>query len=277
MRKNLYRYKKRLIHPGLLVALVVVGCIVVGVGAGVYTSELISNHVTIDQPTPAVQPALQPVTVATLDDKQVEPVIATPDAVIPPVAHGLAPVISRLETKQPVVFLTIDDGGVRGKDYLAYMKKYDLKASLFLSDAFIASDPDYFKPFVAAGFVIENHTVSHNLRMVNEGLGYQQREICTMSDKLADYYGRRPVLFRPPGGSFTATTQQAAANCNMRAVVNWKAKVNGGAVQYQEGSKLQAGDIVLMHFREGFKSDIDAFVTAMKTAGLHAELLEDWL
>jgi len=69
--------------------------------------------------------------------------------------------------------------------------------------------------------------------------------------------------------------RQAAYDCGMKAVVTWIAKANGGSMQYQIGDKLRAGDIVLMHFRPEFKSDLQAFVDAEKAAGLHTELLED--
>ena len=48
-------------------------------------------------------------------------------------------------------------------------------------------------------------------------------------------------------------------------------------MQYQVGHSLRAGDIVLMHFRPEFAKDMKAFVDAETAAGLHTELLEDWL
>jgi hypothetical protein len=48
-------------------------------------------------------------------------------------------------------------------------------------------------------------------------------------------------------------------------------------MQYQIGNGLRPGDIVLMHFRPEFRSDMQAFVDAENAAGLHTELLEDWL
>lgn len=82
---------------------------------------------------------------------------------------------------------------------------------------------------------------------------------------------------RPPGGNYNKDTPRAAAACGMKAVVQWIAKANGGSMQYQIGHGLRAGDIVLMHFRPEFKSDMQAFLDAEKAAGLHTELLEDWL
>jgi hypothetical protein len=69
--------------------------------------------------------------------------------------------------------------------------------------------------------------------------------------------------------------RKAAYDCGMKAVVTWMETINNGALQYQIGDKLRPGDIVLMHFRPTFVKDVQAFVDAAKTAGLHAELLEN--
>ena len=98
---------------------------------------------------------------------------------------------------------------------------------------------------------------------------------------MADYeektFGRRPVFFRPPGGSYSAVMQKAAYDCGMKAIVTWIAKANGGSMQYQIGSGLRPGDVVLTHFRPEFLKDLKAFVDAENAAGLHTELLEDAL
>jgi hypothetical protein len=48
-------------------------------------------------------------------------------------------------------------------------------------------------------------------------------------------------------------------------------------VQYQQGNSLQAGDIVLMHFRKEVIADLTAFTTAAESAKLQPVLLEDWI
>lgn len=204
------------------------------------------------------------------------PVPIPHDATIPPVVNGYAPVISRVNTKQPVVFLGIDDGANKQAFELQLMKDNNIKASLFLADSFIHANPGFFKDFMTAGSLIEDHTVDHkNLGAMT--FAQQKQEICSMADKEQAYYGRRPVLMRPPGGSYNSETPHAAAACGMKAVVQWIAKANGGSMQYQIGHSLRPGDIVLMHFRPEFKSDLQAFINAQNAAGLHTELLEDWL
>lgn len=197
------------------------------------------------------------------------------DVVMPVVANGLAPVISQIQTKQPIVFLTIDDGAVKRAADINLVNRYRIKATLFLADIFISENPAFFKGFTATGSLVENHSVSHqNLTL----LSYedQKQEICDEADRQFEQFGRRPILFRPPGGDYNQDTQRAAADCGLQAVVQWTAKANGGSMQYQVGDRLRPGDIVLMHFRPEFPADMEAFINAVQSAGLHTELLEDW-
>ena len=204
------------------------------------------------------------------------PALIPHDATIPPVVNGLAPIVSRIPTKQPVVFLGIDDGANKQPFELQLLKDNNVKATLFLADSFIRSNPNFFKDFMTAGFPIEDHTIDHK-NLAGMTFAQQKQEICSMADKEQQYYGRRPILMRPPGGNYNSETPRAAAACGMKAVVQWIAKANGGSMQYQIGHGLRPGDIVLMHFRPEFKSDLQAFINAQNAAGLHTELLEDWL
>jgi len=199
-----------------------------------------------------------------------------PDYSIPTETDGMAPVISTLPTKQNIVFLGIDDGAYKDQSVVDILKENHIKASLFLSKAFIASNPDFFKQLIDQGSVVEDHTLTHDTDMVNKEDYYQQKaDICGMADYVELHYGHRPTLFRPPGGAYSDTMRRAAADCGMKAVVIWIAKANGGSMQYQIGDKLRPGDIVLLHFRPEFKQDIDAFVGELKASGLHTALLED--
>lgn len=198
------------------------------------------------------------------------------DYVIPPVINGMAPVLSTIPTKQKVVFLGIDDGQYKQPFEYEMMRDNNVKASLFLTNKFIIDNPEFFAQFIPAGSYIEDHTIDHKL-LSHLTLADQKQEICGEADLQLKQFGRRPILFRPPGGDYDEDTQRAAAACGMKAVINWIAKANGGAMQYQYGHSLRAGDIVLMHFRPEFKADMQAFLAAQNAAGLHTELLEDWL
>ena len=196
---------------------------------------------------------------------------------IPPIVGGLAPVISTIPTQEPVVFLGIDDGANKQQFELTMMQQNNIKASSFLANIFIKDNPQFFGQFQAEGSVIENHSLNHIIPFSHLSYSEQVAEICAQADLEQQEFGVRPTLFRPPGGSYNVDTQRAAATCGMKAVVLWIAKANGGAMQYQIGNRLRPGDIVLMHFRPEFQSDLQAFIDAQNAAGLHTELLENWL
>ncbi|GAA4661562.1 polysaccharide deacetylase family protein [Arthrobacter cryoconiti] len=223
------------------------------------------------QPVPT-QPPVNPVTgrVDTLDG-------LVPDYKLPPIENGMVPVITKIPTTQKVVFLTIDDGAVKRDSDLQLLKDNGVKASLFLAQTFIIGQPDFYQQYIKSGFLIENHTISHNLGFLSLGYAKIKAEICGMSDFEEAHYGRRPVLMRPPGGPYSNAARQAAAECGIKAIVDWEAKANAGGMDYQVGAGLRPGDIVLMHFRPEFPADLAAFLTAQKAAGLKVVLLEDYL
>ncbi|MDJ0352985.1 polysaccharide deacetylase family protein [Pseudarthrobacter sp. PH31-O2] len=200
------------------------------------------------------------------------------DFTLPPVQNGLAPVLTKIETKQPVVFLTIDDGVAKSPEMIRLMAAYDYPASMFLTRNFVQDNPGFFEPFAAQGSLVENHTLSHNINMVTQ-MGYQQQlaEITGMQDYAQRVFGRRPALFRPPGGAYSISMRQAAAAAGIKAIVTWEAKANAGRMDYQYGNTLRPGDIVLMHFRPEFAADLAAFRAAQLAAGLEVVLLEDFL
>ncbi|GAB3267936.1 hypothetical protein GCM10027449_00840 [Sinomonas notoginsengisoli] len=219
--------------------------------------------------TPTVTPA--PTTAATP-----KPTFAS-DYVLPPVEGGLAPVVTRVITKQPVVFLTIDDGVVKHPEFLALLKKYDYPATLFLTKSALGDNPKFFVDFQKAGDRIQDHTLSHDTGMSTKAYAYQFGEIKGMRDYIAATYGAAPTLFRPPGGAYSATMRKAVADSGLKAIIDWEAKANAGSMQYQSGNALRPGDIVLMHFREEFAKDLEAFRAAQLAAGLTVVRLEDFI
>ncbi|MEV8504032.1 polysaccharide deacetylase family protein [Actinoplanes sp. NPDC051475] len=189
---------------------------------------------------------------------------------------GSVPYLLRVPTTRKVAFLTIDDGYLKHPEAPKLIAAARVPVTLFLTTDAIADDPDYFRPMIKAGAVVEAHTITHaNLR--GRSYAFQKREICGSADRLAGWYKRRPVLFRPPFGNKDATTLQAAHDCGMKAGFMWKETVDKGKVRYQEGKRVRAGDIILMHFRKAFVKDFLGALRAIKKAGLTPALLEDYV
>lgn len=184
--------------------------------------------------------------------------------------------LDRIPTDQPVAFITIDDGWTKLPEAVALVRAARVPLTLFLTTQAIHDNPAYFNAFRDFGAGIEAHTVSHP-KLRGKPYALQQREVCGSADRLGEIYGKRPTLFRAPFGEHDATTLQVMHGCGLRAALFWKQTVNEGVVRYQQGSTVQRGDIILMHFRPRFVDDYIAALQAIKAAGLTPALLEDYL
>ena len=223
-------------------------------------------------PTPALAPD-DPVNAYLPRIPEFGPVPA-PEPIGPLVGPGVW--VSRIPTQQPVAFITIDDGWTKHPMAASLFKAAKVPVTLFLSVNALHDNPAYFQTLQANGAVIEAHTLTHpSLR--GRGRAFQQHEICGSADRLGEWYGRRPVLFRPPFGEKDATTLEVTRECGMKAAFFWTETVDKGIVRYQVGNQVRPGDILLMHFRPAFPEDFIAALTAIHAAGLTPALLEDYL
>lgn len=200
----------------------------------------------------------------------------TPPVTLVPLSSqpGVVPVITRVETTDPVVFLTIDDGWTRQPEAQAALEEADIPASLFLVDPPVEQDAEYFRSI--PGTLVEGHTQTHvDLRTVSAE--EQRAEICGNADTIENAFGRRPVLFRPPYGEYNDATVQAAAECGMKAIVLWEQSLNGSDVSYRSEPRFRRGDIILTHFRENFVEELRTVIRHVEAAGLEFALLEDYI
>jgi peptidoglycan/xylan/chitin deacetylase (PgdA/CDA1 family) len=190
---------------------------------------------------------------------------------------GSAGWFSNIPTDQKIAFITIDDGWSKDPMALKLFQAAHVPITLFLEINAIKDDPGYFKPLRdVAGATIEDHTISHpNLK--GRSYDFQKHEICGGADKLQQYYGKRPTLFRPPGGTHDSTTLRVVHDCGMKAAFYWHETTDHGVVFYQSVHKVQPGDIILMHFRPRFVDDFLAVLNAIHKAGLTPARLEDYI
>ncbi|KJK40871.1 hypothetical protein UK15_03495 [Streptomyces variegatus] len=157
----------------------------------------------------------------------------------------LPPVVDRVPTRDPVVFLTYDDGAERDPRFVGLVRERRLPVSMFLTDSVVGPGYGHFARLRAVGVSIQNHTLDHSAL---RGLPFagQRAEICGQQHKLRSRFGISPRLFRPPYGTYDTTTLRAAADCGITAVVLWRASLNAaGELTYTRGEPgLRPGDIV---------------------------------
>lgn len=187
------------------------------------------------------------------------------------------PFLHRIPTTQKVAFLTIDDGYTRTAVAPELIAAAHIPVTMFLVENAVTEDPAYFRPMLASGAVIGDHTVTHP-ELRGRSYAFQRHQICDSADYLARTYGTRPSLFRPPFGDADATTLRAAHDCGMRAAFMWTETVDKGIVRYQgPHHSIQPGDIILMHFRPAFPADFLAALNAIHKSGLTPALLSDYV
>ncbi|MGW1589398.1 polysaccharide deacetylase family protein [Streptomyces sp. NPDC002386] len=191
------------------------------------------------------------------------------------------PVVDHVDTTDPVVFLTYDDGAERDPRFADMVRELRLPVSLFLTDTVAGPGYGRFARLRAVGATIENHTLDHPAL---PGLPYagQRAEICGQRDKLGSRFGVRPRLLRPPRGAYDATTLRAAADCGVSAVVLWRAAVGSGGIVYRGGPRhLAPGDIVLVgpgrDAGPGLAERTARLLRRAQSQGLTVARLEDYL
>lgn len=193
-----------------------------------------------------------------------------------PSLPGHPPVVDHIPTKRPIVFLTVDDGWNADPAFPAELRRLRVPVTLFLTDRAIGGRYAYFRSLRDAGADIEDHTLTHRELRTLDAAG-QRREICGTADRYATEFGRRPTLFRPPGGSYDATTLAEARACGIRGIVLWRDSVQiKGRIKYQ-AARLRPGDIILMHFRPGLARDFPRVLGHIRDQGMRLGRLRDYV
>jgi peptidoglycan/xylan/chitin deacetylase (PgdA/CDA1 family) len=196
--------------------------------------------------------------------------------------HPLPPVVDHVPTREPVVFLTYDDGAERDPRFVGLVRERRLPVSMFLTDSVVGPGYGHFARLRAVGASIQNHTLDHPAL---RGLPYagQRAEICGQQHKLRSRFGISPRLFRPPYGTYDRTTLRAAADCGITAVVLWRASLNAeGGLTFTRGEPgLRPGDIVSVPAGETMSPSLTErtvrLLREIERKGLRVGRLEDHL
>ncbi|MBU1436400.1 MAG: polysaccharide deacetylase family protein [Gammaproteobacteria bacterium] len=109
--------------------------------------------------------------------------------------------IHRVETTEPLVALTFDDGPTPEKteQILHVLAKEHIAATFFLTGADVAANPHLVQKILAAGHQVGNHSYSHQ-RLIFKTTNFIAKEIEQTDTLLKDAGVPEPVYFRPPYG-----------------------------------------------------------------------------
>ena len=182
-------------------------------------------------------------------------------------------VIYNVPTRDKVVFITIDDGFSPTGELARVIRKYRIPVTTFAMPRLVQRHRRWF--MAQDRMTFENHTVNHRL-LADLTVRRQRAEICVANRRIEEITGERPILFRPPGGSFNHRTKQALAECGIRHLVMWNVLAEKGRIRIN-GGKLQRGDIILMHYIDSAAPTLEKLIKLIRREGLRPALLRDYL
>ena len=158
------------------------------------------------------------------------------------------------------IALTFDDGpGPYTPRVLAVLKRFHVKATFFEIGRNVAAYPRFTADLAKAGMVIGDHTEQHP-PMAQLDAGEQASELDQAARAIQAGGAPRPLLFRPPYGSFDATTLQLLRDRSM-VMVLWTVDTSDYALPgvsriiYTALSGARPGAVILMHDGGGDRSE----------------------
>ena len=130
-------------------------------------------------------------------------------------------IVPRVETTEPVIALTLDDGPTSSftHEILQLLAEKDVRATFFLIGSEIERNPEETRSIIAAGHDVGNHSFSHKrMRLVTPGFVADEIERTDRLIRDAGY--ERPITFRPPYGEKLFVLPWYLSQ-NSRTTVTW--------------------------------------------------------
>ncbi len=171
-----------------------------------------------------------------------------------------------LETKK--IALTFDDGPYPAttEPILDLLKTYEAKATFFVLGNKVERYPDTIRREVAEGHEVANHTFNHVYFKSAVRAETIAKEIDRTDQLLLELTGKKPQLFRPPGGYYNEQSIRITRQLGYTTILwSWHQDTNDwrspGVRQIVRKvlSNPRNGDIVLLHdYIPGSKQTVKA-------------------
>lgn len=179
--------------------------------------------------------------------------------------------ISRINTKKPVVFITIDDGATVSKELADVIDKNHVPVTTFAMPGMIWRARWWYR--ARENMTFENHTNTH-AHMTTISIRNQTIELCWTNKLIRQMIGTAPRFYRPPRGSWSDKNRIAMARCNLKYAVFWSIVVtNTGA----DKLVFRPGDIILFHYVPSLPGALLSVLEKLKEENLRPALLRDYL
>jgi peptidoglycan/xylan/chitin deacetylase (PgdA/CDA1 family) len=262
------RYRRRRAVAGLtLLALLALLITVIGSHGGTHHKRVAT---TASASRHAVRPRRSPAEQAALTHRSEEKAVDSVLAYTPAVTSG--------GTRGNELALTFDDGpGPYTQQLVATLNKLHVHATFFA----IGEEERYFSAGTSlelqSGDVVGNHTETHPM-MASLSAHDQREELAEQIARIELLGGPKPILFRPPYGSFDTTTFHLLHQLHMLMVL-WSTDTDDyrlpgvPAIVQSALAGAHPGAIILMHDAGGDRSEtiaaLPAIVAGLRRRGLH--------
>jgi peptidoglycan/xylan/chitin deacetylase (PgdA/CDA1 family) len=159
---------------------------------------------------------------------------------------GSAELVSGLTTERKVVALTFDDGPSEYTErFLSVLREKDVRATFFEVGQEMPGREATMRRILAEGDELGDHTMNH---VEYPGFG----QIAGAAERIEQYTGFRPCLFRPPGGAVDSSVIATAGSLGLKTITwdvdprDWS--LPGTSEIYSNiVANTRPGSIVLMH------------------------------
>ena len=176
-------------------------------------------------------------------------------------------VIRSVQTVEPVVALTFDDGPTRyTDDILAVLEEYQVTATFFLIGSQLKRYSDYVTRLIPEGHSVGNHSYDHRHISVQSEADLL-KNIAKTQLLFHDLLGILPIYYRPPYGDVNSK-QELLLQKHFSYLVRWSIdpkdwdqKQSNKDIIDHITTRLKPGAIIVLHERK-------------RTVRLLAELIE---
>ncbi len=165
-------------------------------------------------------------------------------------------IVWEVPTDDKIIALTFDDGPFpKTTDMiLDLLKKYNAKATFFVLGNKVERYPETIKREIAEGHEVANHTFNHVYFQRSISQATIREEIVRTEKALEALTGKKPQLFRPPGGYYNEHSIAIAKTLGYTTIMwSWHQDTNDwkspgvNKIVNKVLNNARNGDIVLLH------------------------------
>ena len=181
-----------------------------------------------------------------------------------------------VQQDKPKISLSFDAawGNEDTPQILKILKKYNVKATFFMTGEWIDKYPKNVKAIAKAGHDLGNHSQSHK-QMSQLTATQCEEEIMTVKTKLKKLTKKESFLFRPPYGDYNNTLVETVEACNCYCIqwdvdsLDWKNYgVDSLISTVLDHKALGNGSIILMHNGAKYTKDaLPAIIEGLQKKG----------